>query len=391
MRIKRDKTQYTGIYKRVFANKKDTRDGKPDICYDMVMKVNGKVKFIVVGWKSEGYTAQSANLKRTKILHELRTGEKAPIDKKIVNRNKAMTIDEAWSLYRENWLDNNVKDAEHENGRYINHIKPYIGHLALDAVDNSNLEEIKSEIRKKGLSPASSQHVMANISRLYNYLINTNHFKGSNPAKNYKKAFSKLDNARKRYLTPDEAKSLLTVLKNKSTFSWELASISLATGMRLGEILALKMNNVNFEQRFIQVLDAKAGSRYTYFNANDSVEEILKNKYISNSDTLFFPDPYGDVRKPQNCNRTFKVAVDFLGLNDGIKDRRNRVVFHTLRHTFASWLAIKGVPLHYIGEMLGHSTLVMTKRYAHLCPSGLRDMQSTISKIMNGENLALNL
>lgn len=391
MRTRRDKTQYTGIYKRVFVNKKDPRDGKPDICYDMVMKVDGKVKFMLVGWKSEGYTAQSANLKRSKILHELRTGEKAPIEKKIVSKGKAMTVDEAWSYYRENWLNNNVKDAEHENGRYLNHIQPLIGHLTSDAVDKSTLEEIKSSLNKKGLAPSTCQHVMANISRLYNYLIDTNRFKGSNPAKNYKKSFSKLDNARKRYLTPDEAKALLADLKNRSYFSWELASISLATGMRLGEILALRMNNVNFDQKFIQILDAKAGSRYAYFNANDGIEQILKDKYIPNSDALFYPDHHGNVRKPQNCNRSFRRAVDCLGLNDGIKDRRNHVVFHTLRHTFASWLAIRGVPLHYIGEMLGHSTLIMTQRYAHLCPSGLRDMQSNISKIMSGESLTLGL
>lgn len=390
MRAERQKTNHVGVYKRTYPNKRDPKDGKPDICYEITYKANGKKIWKMIGWKSEGHTPISVYNKRIKILHELRTGEKAPIDRKITNKNNFMTVDAAWKYYRENWLNNHVKDAEHENGRYTNHIKPYIGHLALDATDKSCLEEIKLELNKKGLSAASIQHVIANISRLYNYLINSNHFKGYNPAKNYKKSFSKLDNARKRFLTPEEAKSILAVLKNRSQFSWELASISLATGMRLGEILALRMNDVNFEQKYIQILDAKAGSRYTYFNDADEIEQILRNKYIPNSDALFYPDQEGNVRKSQNCNRTFKVAVDFLGLNDGIKDRRNRVVFHTLRHTFASWLAIKGVPLYHIAKLLGHSTLEMTQRYAHLCPSTLQGMQQNIQQILNDGDLNIS-
>jgi site-specific recombinase XerD len=57
-----------------------------------------------------------------------------------------------------------------------------------------------------------------------------------------------------------------------------------------------------------------------------------------------------------------------LGLNDGATDRRQRVVFHALQRPFGSWLAIRGAPLYIIGSLMGHSTLEMTKRYAHLCP-----------------------
>lgn len=67
--------------------------------------------------------------------------------------------------------------------------------------------------------------------------------------------------------------------------------------------------------------------------------------------------------------KTFYRAVDKSGLNQNVTDRRQRVVFHTLRHTFASWLVQKGVHLSTIGQLLGHTSMKMTMRYAHLDPT----------------------
>jgi site-specific recombinase XerD len=57
-----------------------------------------------------------------------------------------------------------------------------------------------------------------------------------------------------------------------------------------------------------------------------------------------------------------------LGFNDGVEDTRYRVVFHTLRHTFGSWLAIRGESLQTIKELMGHRRISQTQRYAHLSP-----------------------
>ena len=61
-----------------------------------------------------------------------------------------------------------------------------------------------------------------------------------------------------------------------------------------------------------------------------------------------------------------------LGLNDGITDRRQKVVFHSLRHTFASWLALDGVDIYRIKELMRHKDITQTQRYAHLMPSDAR-------------------
>ena len=67
-----------------------------------------------------------------------------------------------------------------------------------------------------------------------------------------------------------------------------------------------------------------------------------------------------------------------MGLNDHIKDRRNKVVFHTLRHTYASWLVQSGVDLYRVKKLLGHSVIAMTERYAHLAPDFGKDSAKVI-------------
>jgi len=77
----------------------------------------------------------------------------------------------------------------------------------------------------------------------------------------------------------------------------------------------------------------------------------------------------------------YQRTVDALGLNDTSTDAKDRVVFHTLRHTFASWLAIRGTPLYTIQRLMGHKSIKMTERYAHLCP----DVQATAVETMLAE------
>jgi integrase len=64
--------------------------------------------------------------------------------------------------------------------------------------------------------------------------------------------------------------------------------------------------------------------------------------------------------------------VKDLALNEGISDNRQKVVIHTTRHTFASWLVQKGTPLYTVSKLMGHSSIRMTERYAHLAPDTQR-------------------
>jgi site-specific recombinase XerD len=99
-------------------------------------------------------------------------------------------------------------------------------------------------------------------------------------------------------------------------------------------------------------------------------------------DDLVFPGR-GGVRMVQ-ISKTFKRTVDDL-FNQGVDDSRQRVTFHTLRHTFASWLVMEGVDLYRVKELLGHKDLTMTQRYSHLVPDTLRGAVNILEEALKSK------
>jgi len=81
-------------------------------------------------------------------------------------------------------------------------------------------------------------------------------------------------------------------------------------------------------------------------------------------------------------SQTYRACVEELGLNEGITDRRQKVVFHTLRHTFASWLVQMGQPLYTVSKLLGHRNIRWTERYAHLDPETQKEATRGLEGIL---------
>jgi site-specific recombinase XerD len=88
---------------------------------------------------------------------------------------------------------------------------------------------------------------------------------------------------------------------------------------------------------------------------------------------------------PKSAHPTpFARAVDSLGLNDGLEDARHKVRFHTLRHTFASWLIERGVSLAAVQRLLRHSSVTMTERYVHLSEDAVREGLEAVRDMIPG-------
>ena len=98
---------------------------------------------------------------------------------------------------------------------------------------------------------------------------------------------------------------------------------------------------------------------------------MLKGLYQGQPNTeLVFKDHNG--KQIEKISKTFTRAVNALGLNDNVTDQRDKLIFHTCRHTFASWHVQNGTDLYTVKELLGHSTIQLTERYSHLRPDGLK-------------------
>ena len=149
--------------------------------------------------------------------------------------------------------------------------------------------------------------------------------------------------------------------------------LALNTGLRRGEIFALAWSKVNFSTKILTVVGPKAKSGKTrHIPMNDEVINILKAWQKQTSETgLVFPGKNG---KPMdNVNRSWKGALDIA--------RIEKFRFHDLRHTFASKLVMAGVDLNTVRELMGHASIEMTLRYAHLAPEHKAE---AVAKLMAG-------
>ena len=167
---------------------------------------------------------------------------------------------------------------------------------------------------------------------------------------------------RLRYLTEAEALRLLAECRKSAEHSHPtrrsprlhaLVTVALHTGMRRGELVGLVWSRVDFSRGVIQLDKTKAGRR----------REIPMNRAVY--DALSALPKTGERVFPSTYRTAFDHAVS--------RAKITGFVFHDLRHTFASWLTMKGRPLKEVSELLGHSSVSMTERYAHLAPERLRD------------------
>ena len=208
-----------------------------------------------------------------------------------------------------------------------------------------------------GLSKRSIKYALAVISQVWTYAKDKNIVNGDSPTKKF--TIGKLDNERVRFLTKDEANLLIRALGKHSIDVRDMAKLSLLCGLCAGEIFKLKWSDIDMDNETIILRNTKSGlSRYAYF-AGDIKEmfvERLKN-CVSNDDSIF-PATNGKIR--MRISKTFRIVVEEIGLNNGITDSRQKVVFHTLRHTFASWLSQNGTSLYSIQNLMGHSEYKMT-------------------------------
>ena len=150
--------------------------------------------------------------------------------------------------------------------------------------------------------------------------------------------------------------------------------------MRMGEIFNLSWNDIDLEHENISIKDPKSGeSRNAYITPPLSklFQRIKDN--ASKANGLVFKSSNG--KKIREISNVFNRVTEKLRLNKNVTDQRDKVVAHTLRHTFASWLAMQGSPIITIQKLMGHSNLEMTLRYAHLSPSHERDAVLKLTQV----------
>jgi integrase len=376
----RKKTKYLGVYERI--SEKKIFNGKPDVCFDIAYRLNGKLTWEKVGWISEGYSPKLANEIRAERMRSMRHGEELPKQK-----NKSPFFRDIAAKYLA-WAKENKKSWYSDQHRYKNHLAERLDDKRLEEISSFDLERMKSDLTKEELAAQTVKHCLVLIRQMFNKAIAWGLYKGMNPIKGVK--MPTIQNQRERFLSYEEADLLLNELLKVSKQTHDIALLSLHCGLRAGEIFNLKGHDIDFRNDLIHISDPKNKQGRKAF-VTSAVKEMLKERIPeSPDDYIFKAQNNGD--KINEISRTYRKIANHL-FNKKVNDPRQKVTFHTLRHSFASWLALQGESLITIRELLGHKSFAMTQRYAHLIKTDEKrratlNLEKVFTEKRNGNNIA---
>jgi integrase len=391
---------------------------KPDRYWQIFFKRDKKNHYEGLGWSSRGWNLDKARGKFAKFYSNAKEGtgptstkEQREIKRKEEKAALASQEQERLRLEREekenvlfsilidnyvDWASKNKKKSHRmDESRCRVHIKPALGHLRARDIDAAvlvgfkedlmgrqalltkkkrpNVEGASAERSLRTLSTATMRHCLVLIRQIFNHNIAMGDFIGTNPLakgnipKSLKEGLipNEIDNQRDRFFSKAEADSLLQELKQRSQQTHDIALVSLRSGARFDEIVSLEWQHIDFPNGNIYIKESKNGnSRHAFMTPDVRAALLFWNTGKPND--LVFKSKKG--RKIGQISSAFWRAVGVLKLNEGITDPKQKIVFYSFRHTFASWLAQQGTPIFTIKELMGHKKIEMTMRYAHLLP-----------------------
>jgi len=238
----------------------------------------------------------------------------------------------------------------------IKQLSDEFGHYPLRRFDTRMVEQFQTARIQKGNKPATVNRLIATIKHMFTKAIDWNMVEEETLKRVRKAKLLEENNRRLRYLSKEECHALINVCPNHLK---PIVITALNTGMRKEEILSLKWDNVDLKNDFILLDVTKNGERREIpinGTLHDTITSIVRRIDIPH---VFYDmessNRYGNIR------RSFTTACRKANIRD--------FHFHDLRHTFASQLVMAGIDITTIKELLGHKTLTMTLRYAHLAPS----------------------
>ena len=346
-------------YSGVFYNK--LADG--DKSYYVKYYVNGKQYKKKVGKHSEGIRENFCNAKRIEYINAAKFGE--------VNAENLGLDDLA-----ERYHNTKTSNATYEDmiSRYDFKIKPFFKNKLISRITDDDVfafqkKLMATETGPKGMavhlmSTSTVNYYITQVTSLLNYAVSKG-LVGKNVAKAVKPL--KENNARERFLEIAELEELVENVQHDEDLLLYV-EMSMSTGGRMKAVMNVCKKDVNMVNRTVSIVDEKGQQNYTAF-LNERVIALLKQKVklLKANDRLYT----SDWRRMQ---RQMKKVLDVM-FNDELEadDSANRVVLHTLRHSFASHLAIKGTPIFTIQKLLNHKDIKQTMRYAKLSPDSGRD------------------
>jgi integrase len=247
------------------------------------------------------------------------------------------------------------------------YILPVLGHMKLNVIHRRDVAALHYSLSEK---PYRANRVLALLSKIFNLAIDDG-YRTDNPVKGIKHYH---EESRTRWLNSEELSKLVTVLKaEENQLSATAVLFLMATGARKMEALSAKWEHFNLESKlWIKPADITKQKRTHIVELSDYAISLLDSIKDRDSEFVFYNSR---LKMPLKDLKTFWDTVRVKAGLDGVR-------IHDLRHTYASMLINEGYSLEVVGELLGHSNLETTRRYAHLLPSTRRGATDRVGTVL---------
>lgn len=295
------------------------------------------------------------------LRHKLARGES--LEPTAVKEEPKIHFQEFVKDWFETYVKNNNKHSEIVTKGHLlrAHLIPYFGSMELSAISNLDVEKFKRLKLSQGLAAKSINNHLTILRKALHCAQEWGHIERLPLIKPLKTAPAKYD-----FLTKEESRLLLTAAEGE----WhDMILLALETGLRFGELIALRWEDVDFttgeftiSRSYAKgVLGSTKSNRIRHIPISDNARNMLLLRPKRHD--LVFAERDGEPLSHKRCIRELHIRCQQAGLRP--------IGWHTFRHTFASGLVQDGANLLAVKELLGHSDIHTTMRYAHLNRSAL--------------------
>lgn len=340
--------KYSGVFYRELNN--------GDRSYFLRIRIGGKIKRFPIGKKSEGITEAFCNQEKIRLVNEYKFGAETS--------DKLMKVTRSVPSFAE-MVDFFIRTSTASEGTKKE--TAYLKNESFAAIANPTKNDIQEFLIKElsRIKPATVNLKMKRIRSVYKHAIASGFYNGEDPTFGLKPF--KGEEARRRFLSLQEVEMLLEALKDKPRH-YLFVKLALCTGARSGSILRIHRNDVKDDGRVL-LFNEKTDKHYYGFLDEETLD-LLKDKkgYV-----LALKGQEDAPAKRYGICGTIQLIMDELFNPEGTKDL-DRVVIHTLRHSVATQMLQKGVPIEVISKTLDHASLAVTaKFYAKISQDVVRD------------------
>ncbi len=343
---------------------------------------NGKPRYQAI-IKKKGYPTKAKTFRTRKEAGQWEIKIKAAMQEGTYwdnSRARNCTLNEVIDRYIKEFLSKDSRNYRTFVGQ-LTWWKKHLGSYAIGKISSFLISQKllylsqQTNTRGKVASPATLNRYRSSLSCVFKAASDDWRMIKESPIPKVRKR--KEPRGRVRFLSLDEKQHLLQAsLNSTSPFLYTIVVLALATGMRKGEILNLQWSHLDLDKGRAILHETKNGERRTASLTGHALTILREyaNRPRHFCSPYVFPSTFGS--KSIQIRTSWLTAVQLARLSD--------FLFHDLRHTFASYLAMNGATLAEIAEALGHKTLAMVKRYAHLTEEHTRSIIAKMNEKMFG-------